>query len=68
MTEPLFVQGTLPSSGSRFRMWVSLRWAVLEVNGLVTFVPSSAGSWDRHPLPAELVADMAVALWEAGQP
>lgn len=68
MTEPMFVEGTLPSSGARFRMWVGGdgRWAVIEANGVVTYAP---GNWQRlGGVPADLVADMAPALWEAGQP
>lgn len=61
--EPVYVEGTLPSSGARFRLWVGAGWAVLEANGLVSFVPN----WRREPLAAQVVADMAVALFEASQ-
>lgn len=58
--EPVYTEGELPS-GQYFRLWVAQRWIVLEVAGRVTFAP------EGRSVPAEVAADMAVALFECYQ-
>jgi hypothetical protein len=66
MTEPgvIRITTTLPSSGATARIWISRRTCAIEVNGLVTFVPSGFNvPVDRAAHLGQALAELTEELW-----